>query len=225
MKPSLLITLYEIAETAGSIGEATCTTTEIAKKLGFSQQTASRHLIELEKLGHIKRMKAARGELVQITPKGSEQLSLMYLTLQRIFEGPKREVLIEGEVFTGLGEGAYYVSQLGYRRQFIEKLGFDPYPGTLNLKIGKQSQRERKLIDTYPSTTLEGFMNGTRSFGQVKCYRARLNDKVDGVVITALRTHYGEDVLEVVAPKNLREVLGLKDGDSVKVRVFISTPQ
>jgi len=225
MKPSLLITLYKIAEAAGSIGEAACTTTEIAEKLGFSQQTASRHLIELEKLGYVRRTRAARGELVQITSRGAEQLSLMYLTLQRIFEGPKREVLIEGEVFSGLGEGAYYVSQPGYRRQFIEKLGFDPYPGTLNLKIERQSQRERKLLDTYPSTSLKGFVNGARSFGQVKCYRARINDRVDGVVITALRTHYGEDVLEVVAPKNLREVLGLKDGDSVKVRVFISTPQ
>jgi len=225
MKPGLLITLYKIAETAGSIGEAKCTTIEIAKKLGFSQQTASRHLIELEKLGHIKRMKATRGELIQITPKGAEQLNLMYLTLQRIFEGPKREVLIEGEVFTGLGEGAYYVSQPGYRRQFIEKLGFDPYPGTLNLKVEEQSQRERKLLETYPSITLEGFMNGMRSFGQVKCYRARVNDMVDGIAVTALRSHYGEDVLEIVAPKSLREILGLKDGDSVKVRVFISTPQ
>jgi len=225
MKPGLLITLYKIAETAGSIGEAKCTTIEIAKKLGFSQQTASRHLIELEKLGHIKRMKATRGELIQITPKGAEQLNLMYLTLQRIFEGPKREVLIEGEVFTGLGEGAYYVSQPGYRRQFIEKLGFDPYPGTLNLKVEEQSQRERKLLETYPSITLEGFMNGMRSFGQVKCYRARVDDRIDGIAVTALRSHYGEDVLEIVAPKNLREILGLKDGDSVKVRVFISTPQ
>jgi len=225
MKPGLLITLYKIAETAGEVGEAKCTTAEIAQKLGFSQQTASRHLIELEKLGHIKRMKATRGELIQITPKGVEQLNSMYMTLQRIFEGPKGEVLIEGEVFSGLGEGAYYVSQPGYRRQFIEKLGFDPYPGTLNLRVEGQSRRERKLLETYPSITLEGFMNGMRSFGQVKCYRAKVNDRVDGIVITALRTHYGEDVLEIVAPKNLREILGLKDGDSVKVRVFISTSQ
>jgi len=224
MRAGLLITLYKIAETAGSIGEAKCTTTEIAEKLGLSQQTASRHLIELEKLGHIKRMKATRGELIQITPKGAEQLNQMYLTLQKIFEGPKREVLIEGRVFTGLGEGAYYVSQTGYRRQFIEKLGFDPYPGTLNLKVEK-SRREREILETYPAITLEGFMNGTRSFGQVKCYRARVNDRVDGIVVTALRSHYREDVLEIVAPKNLREILGLKDGDSVKVRVFISTPR
>jgi len=224
MRAGLLITLYKIAETAGSIGEAKCTTTEIAEKLGLSQQTASRHLIELEKLGHIKRMKATRGELIQITPKGAEELNQMYLTLQKIFEGPKREVLIEGRVFTGLGEGAYYVSQNGYRRQFIEKLGFDPYPGTLNLKVEK-SRREREILETYPAITLEGFINGTRSFGQVKCHRAKVNDRVDGIVVTALRSHYREDVLEIVAPKNLRKILGLKDGDSVKVRVFISTPR
>ncbi|MEM1537956.1 MAG: DUF120 domain-containing protein [Candidatus Nezhaarchaeales archaeon] len=55
--------------------------------------------------------------------------------LQKIF-GEGREVLtLEGEVFTGLGEGAFYVTREGYRSQFIEKLDFDPFPGTLNLRI------------------------------------------------------------------------------------------
>jgi hypothetical protein len=34
-------------------------------------------------------------------------------------------ITLEGTVFTGLGEGAYYISKEHYRKQFIEKLGFE----------------------------------------------------------------------------------------------------
>jgi len=36
--------------------------------------------------------------------------------------------------------------------------------------------------------------------------------------VTALRSHYGEDVIEILAPVNLREKLKLKDGDTVRIR-------
>jgi len=224
MKPSLLMTLYKLAEMGASQREVRCTTTELARKLSLSQQTASRHLIALEQIGLIRRTKKTGGDAVQLTEKGYRQLNLMYLTLQGIFEPPK-EILIEGEVFSGLGEGAYYMSQEGYRKQFNEKLGFDPCLGTLNLKIAKEYERERRLLETIPFILIEGFSNGKRSYGPVKCYRAIINNKIDGTVITAMRSHYGEDVLEIIAPGNLRENLKLNDGDIVQVRVLISTPQ
>jgi riboflavin kinase len=219
MKPSLLVTLYNIAKLGAYPGEIAYTTGEIATKLGLSQQTASRHLIELEKLGLIERKRTARGVSVQLAPEGVRQLYAMYLTLQGVFEKPVKEVALEGELFKGLGEGAYYISQPGYRRQFIEKLGFDPYPGTLNLKVGEKHRRERRILEAYPHVLIEGFHNGTRSFGPVKCYRAVIEEKIEGAVITALRSHYGEEVIEIIAPRNLRETLKLRDGDMVRVRV------
>jgi riboflavin kinase len=47
-----------------------------------------------------------------------------------------------------------------------------------------------------------------------------LEDKIEGAVISALRSHYGEDVLEIIAPVNLRETLKLKDGDKISFIVF-----
>ncbi len=116
------------------------------------------------------------------------------------------------------------MSQQGYLRQFHEKLGFKPYPGTLNLKLIGSYISERKLLDRSTPITMEGFKCYDRSFGAVKCYRASLNDSELCVVITALRTHYGEETLEIIAPHDLRERLKLKDGDTVTVRVF-ATPQ
>ena len=40
---------------------------------------------------------------------------------------------ITGIVTTGLGKAAYFLGQDFYKNQFRERLGFTPFPGTLNL--------------------------------------------------------------------------------------------
>jgi len=129
---------------------------------------------------------------------------------------------LEGTLFTGLGEGAYYVTKEGYRKQFIEKLGFDPYPGTLNLKLTTEYDiKSLSELETYPAVELEGFEDESRTFGAVKCYPAIINNKEKGAVIYALRSHYGSSVLEIISPVFLRSRLKLKDGNKVKVEILI----
>ncbi|MEM2577082.1 MAG: DUF120 domain-containing protein [Candidatus Bathyarchaeia archaeon] len=47
-----------------------------------------------------------------------------------------------------------------------------------------------------------------------------LENKIEGAIVSALRSHYGDDVLEIIAPVNLRETLKLKDGDKIFFIVF-----
>lgn len=196
-------------------------TKALAEKIGLSQQSASRHLIGLEKKGLIQRTTSKEGSLIKITGAGASLLKEIYLNLSAILEERPGPIVIEGEVFTGLGEGAYYVSQEGYRRQFIEKLGFDPYPGTLNLRITDvRGVMMRAVLDMYPGIEIKGFKNKNRSFGPVKCFPAIINGSEGGAVVIAERSHYGRDVIEVIAPVCLREKLGLRDGDRVKVEVL-----
>jgi riboflavin kinase len=42
---------------------------------------------------------------------------------------------------------------------------------------------------------------------------------IRGAVIIPDRTHYPVDLLEIIAPVNLREMLGINDGDNVKIVV------
>jgi len=222
--PALLLTLYKLAEMGAYPSEAVITTTSLAAGLNVSQQTASRHLIELQTLGLIRRTRVARGESIQVTEKGSEELERMYLRLKTIFEMKPREVLLEGVLFSGIGEGAWYVTRGGYREQFARKLGFDPFPGTLNIRLKREFEEKRKLLETLPHIQINGFRDGERSFGPVKCYRARINDAEDGALISAVRTHYDANVIELIAPNDLRTKLRLKDGNIVKARVFTSVP-
>jgi DNA-binding MarR family transcriptional regulator len=56
LKANLLITLCKLAELSIYKGELTYTTGQLALDLEISQQTASRHLIELEQRGLIRRV-------------------------------------------------------------------------------------------------------------------------------------------------------------------------
>jgi riboflavin kinase len=225
IKPSLLITLYKLIEVGAYPNEIIFTTNELAKLLSASQQTASRHLIELEKMGLIHRVRLGRRESIKITSGGVKHLDNMFLTLKRAFEMNTSETIFEGVVFSGLGEGAYYISQPGYEKQFTEKVGFKPYPGTLNVRVRKEDQEEVRLLEASPFILIEGFTNGSRSFGPAKCFQGEIADKVEAALIAPVRTHYAGDVVEMISPQYLRKVLHLKDGDAVKVRAFTSILQ
>lgn len=218
-----IYTLIKLAE-LGALRRTTKISTEyLADKLDFSQQTASRQLIELEKTNLISRQISPEGSLIKITSKGLEYLSQLQTKLHRLIEVTKPTIFtLEGTVFTGLGEGAYYISKEIYKKQFIRKLGFNPYPGTLNLKLTKDYDlRIRKDLDAYPAIEIEGFINENRTFGLVKCYKVRIENKIDGALVFALRGHYDLSVLEIVAPVSLRKELNLIEGQKVKIEIYI----
>lgn len=219
MKPSLLTTLYRLAEATQLSDRRIHTTIELARILDTSQQTVSRHLIGLERDGYIRRQKRTRGETIQLTEKGRSELRRMHATLGRIIRPERKEITLEGRVFSGLGEGAYYVSQLGYSGQFRKKLGFMPFLGTLNLRLDSRSMEARSALERCPSVFIESFSNQARTFGSVRCCKVILNGTVEAYLITAYRSHYGSDVVEIISPENLRDVLKLRDGDKVTVKV------
>jgi riboflavin kinase len=214
--------LHKLAEMGASRRTIKVSTEYLAQKMGLSQQTASRHLIQLEKLGWIQRTITPEGCMVKVTEAGQTELKRVYSSLHQIFEAAyPTSLTLEGVLFSGLGEGAYYIGKEGYRKQFIEKLGFDPFPGTLNLKLTTDYDLKTMAeVGSYPGVEIEGFKNETRSFGNVKCYPAIINNKVKGAVLFALRTHYNSSVIEIIAPTFLRGSLKLKDGNKVKVEIF-----
>jgi len=220
LKPSLLLALYRLAEMGAYERNVAYSTSLVAESIGVSQQTASRRLIEMEKQGLLTRSVEGRDQKVRITKEGLESLAQMYRVLRSVFEAPLAEVEINAVVFSGLSEGAYYMGMEGYRKQFRSKLGFDPFPGTLNLRVKKEDLGARRELDSNAFIEIEGFANKTRTYGAVKGYRAIINGEVQGAVIVPVRAHYGEDVIEVISPEKLRTRFNLKDGDAVNIRVL-----
>ena len=217
-----IFTLLKLAEMGAHRRTAKISTEYLAGKLGTSQQTASRYLIELDNEGLIRRTITPEGCLIKITDNGVKELKKLYSNLRFLMEAAyPPSITLEGLVFTGIGEGAYYISKEQYRKQFIKKLGFDPYPGTLNLKLTTDYDiKTRSELESYPAIEIEGFRNEDRTFGSVKCYPAIIENKVKGALVLALRSHYDASVIEVIAPVFLRKHLKLKDGHKVKAEVL-----
>ncbi len=217
-----LFTLLKLAEMGAHRRTTKVSTEYLAEKLGTSQQTASRNLIELERKGWIKRNITHDGCLIKIESAGTTELQKLYSNLRVLMENAyPPSITLEGTVFTGIGEGAYYIAKDYYRKQFLQKLGFDPYPGTLNLRLTSDYDiKTRTELEAYPAIEVEGFKNEDRTFGLVKCYPVMIDNKVKGAMLSALRTHYDVSVLEIIAPVCLRKHLNLKDGNKVKIETI-----
>ncbi|MEM0075769.1 MAG: DUF120 domain-containing protein [Nitrososphaerota archaeon] len=221
LRSAYLLSLVELLLVGAKSRPVEITTEELAKRLGKSQQSASKHLLELEKEGFILRQKVGRSFAVKLTDKAVNALASFYLTLRSAIEEAPDIYEFHGTVFTGIGEGAYYMSLKGYRDQFRSKLGFEPYPGTLNLKLSSPVERQQfqELIQR-PGIRIEGFSDGTRTYGGLTFYNSLIEDE-RGAVLAIDRTHYDTSVMEVIAPIKLREVLKLVDGSQVNIKVFL----
>ncbi|RLG01004.1 MAG: riboflavin kinase [Candidatus Wolframiiraptor sp.] len=227
MEPIDLLTikgriLLFLAEQGGIARELPISTVKLAEELKISQQTASRVLIELERAGLIERAGIGRKHVIKLTEEGLKELLEMYTSLKRVFETPV-EVELEGYVFSGLGEGAYYLQIPYYARKFEEKLGFKPYPGTLNIRLtGRDQVLRRLMVEKAADIEIESFSDERRSYGGAKCIRALMNGEEEVAIIFAERTHYPKEVVEVIAPICLRERFKLRDGDKVTLKVRVS---
>jgi riboflavin kinase len=216
-----LATLKELALAGAFAGEAKLSCSGLAGQLDVSTQTASRRLQQLDNSGYIDRDIVGDGQWVQITTQGEHRLQAEYADYRRLFE---RDVTVElaGVVTSGMGEGRHYISLPGYMEQFVEKLGYEPFPGTLNVDLDEESIRARARLGAIEPITIDGWADKKRTYGPAYCYPATLfaDERYEPIhVITPERTHHDDSHLELIAPEQLRETLGLSDDNEVSVRV------
>ncbi len=122
---------------------------------------------------------------------------------------------IEGTVTTGLGKGAYFLSQDFYKNEFNKNCGFEPYPGTLNIIVPEEYLE--KINEIKKNCT--NLIKPDEGFGAVNYISAILNDNIEGAIVFPAKTVHEENYLEFIAPDNLRDKLNLKDGDTVVLEI------
>ena len=77
-------------------------------------------------------------------------------------------------------------------------------------------------IDTLRQTKaiiVKGFERNGRTFGDVQCHLATIQN-IECAVVIPSRSHYS-DVLEILCKYHLRRTLGLSDNDPIEVRVSL----
>jgi len=104
------------------------------------------------------------------------------------------------------------------KRQFIEKLSIDPYPGTLNLEIidpkflqSFNELKTKKGIEITPEDP---------SFCSAQCYPVLINGQLRAAIVLPLVEGYPENKMELIASQNIKKALSTKAGDDLEVEIL-----
>ena len=222
LKTQHLLTLAHILSKGGKHNFVNITTTSLGTEIGKSQQSASLHLKELEFGGFIERIQSGRKQSIKITNKGFIALSTLHNLLSKLISKSPNSVIMTGTVTSGMGEGAYYMSMKGYTKQFKSKLGYIPYPGTLNVRLKEKNFSEAiSQLSSYDGVKINSFSDGKRTFGWVKCFKSKINNKIDCELILLERTHHDTKIIEFISKNNIRKLLKIGNKSNVKVKISI----
>jgi riboflavin kinase, archaea type len=111
---------------------------------------------------------------------------------------------MQGILISGTGTGAKYMKL--YEEIFEEKLGFVPFIGTLNLELKSPPKLEKGKV----------ILVEKEGFGAVDCYKAIVVGGQECVVIVPHLTKLPKNVVEIIAPVNLRKTYELQNGDEIE---------
>jgi riboflavin kinase len=222
LKVQHILTLAELLAKGARHNFVTITTSSLGKSINKSQQAASKHLLELERDGYVERIRSGQRVSVRITTKGHTEMTRISTILKSSLDSSPSHIEFKGTIISGMGEGAYYMSMKGYEKQFKSKLGYTPFPGTLNVKLkDKEFIEAKRTLDAHPGIMINGFSDGKRTYGWVKCYTAKINNSIDAALITLERTHHDDSVIELISRENIKKATKLSTGSQISIRVPI----
>jgi riboflavin kinase len=131
--------------------------------------------------------------------------------------GPLR---FHGKVFSGLGRGAYYVAHPAFMPKFVRLLGYEPFPGTLNLRLSSPAEIEaRRFLGEEKGYSIPASKFDGQEFSSTKCFPGMMGG-IEVVLTIPQITAYDRTVLEIMARVKLRDALGLADGQVVELDVM-----
>lgn len=124
-----------------------------------------------------------------------------------------------GRVATGRGEAVGFTTEDWAREGFRRLVGIDPFPGTLNLtmvdapaRAGWAALRATEGIRMPPPDPA-----WCDAWLFPVTLKAGNGAEARGAVVLPEVADYPDDQVEVIAPVNLREALGIADGDMVEI--------
>ncbi|MDO9535619.1 MAG: HAD-IA family hydrolase [Bacillota bacterium] len=130
-----------------------------------------------------------------------------------------KEKQIMGEIVSGRGEAKGFMEISWVREQCFEKAGFEPFSGTLNLKVSPEDFNFFRRISSSRGERLipppeEG------DFCEARLLKVRANGVVSALLFPMVDNYYS-DILEIVAPVGLKRHLRLSDNDQLQLSVIL----
>jgi len=130
--------------------------------------------------------------------------------------GHMDQYILKGRLVKGIGKAGYFTQLDWVVAQCKEKLGFSPYPGTVNIKVEGEnlklwrSLQEKEAIEIQPP---EG-----SNFCTGKTLKASIGDIPAAIMLPGV-ADYPEDIVEIIAPVMVKEALKIEDGNEIEVKI------
>lgn len=129
----------------------------------------------------------------------------------------QKEWVLNGKVVSGVRKATYFTQLDWVQEQCMEKLGFRPYPGTLNVEISEESLH---IIEALQKDQGIELIPPDPEFCAARAMLLSVGSVSGAVIIPTedVRVH-GKNIVEVISPLKLKDALQVDDGDSLKLIV------
>lgn len=131
----------------------------------------------------------------------------------REFDDNKIEIV--GVIQSGVGQGAYFTTVDWVVAQCKTRLGYEPFPGTLNVSV--RSRDVKRLDHLYQKTDFK-LVPDDPNFCAARVTKIMLNGIPAALVLPSedVRVHENR-VVEIISSCRLKEALDAADGDEVTI--------
>ena len=122
-----------------------------------------------------------------------------------------------GRLATGIGQGEHFTGLDWARAQFIDRLGIDPYPGTVNMIVDDPNSMPVWVrIKRTPGIRIVNPGDGPHDC-DARCVPVTVAGRIDGAIVVPEIDNYPSAQVEIIADISVRAALGIEDGDPVQI--------
>ena len=123
---------------------------------------------------------------------------------------------LRGKIISGVQKAAQFTQLDWVREQCMEKLGFIPFPGTVNLEITEEDISTLKALRKEAGIRL---IPPDPQFCESKAFPIVMGHIQGALIIPEenVRVH-GPTVIEIMAPVKVKDALGVDEGDYLSLR-------
>jgi len=124
-----------------------------------------------------------------------------------------------GRLATGSGQGKHFTRLDWARQQFLDKLGIDPFPGTINLIVEDSESMEvwNRLKGT-PGVRIDNPNDGPHDC-DARCYPVVIDGQIDATIVLPEVAGYSPVQIEIIAAMGVRDALDIDDGDLLRLEI------
>jgi len=127
----------------------------------------------------------------------------------------KSQWILQGKVCSGAQKAAYFTQLDWVQQQCHEKLDFKPFPGTLNIDVGSDYL---SILSELQSANLVELIANDKDSCSGRVLPILIENSRAAIIIPQDNVNiHGQNIIEVIAPVDLRDTFALMDGHRVTI--------